>query len=303
MKSRKGTKCVLAVAVLAALGTAGAVTTTASANVIADGTYNMVINTTPTFAVGSTIYNNVGSAGAWNSSFTFGGNAPSGSSQAMTDNGTSVPSNGGNHGSGIAGDGWAGIIGIDVTGSTFTVNGASNVASMSGTINQTSGDMTFNPTGRLGTVSAYASLYDEAWNIDNCDASSSTGCTNNGNTAYQTFSTVSATALAGPGGASTTIHGTPFTAITDGYQGTLVSGGQVGSAFGGFFGNGYFEVWNVDLLPTATPHSGFNVDTVLNTAGGNFAQYVAPVPIPAAAWLFGSGLIGLVGVARRKKSS
>ena len=27
-----------------------------------------------------------------------------------------------------------------------------------------------------------------------------------------------------------------------------------------------------------------------------------PVPVPAAAWLFGSGLLGLVGMARRKKS-
>jgi hypothetical protein len=26
------------------------------------------------------------------------------------------------------------------------------------------------------------------------------------------------------------------------------------------------------------------------------------VPVPAAAWLFGSGLIGLVAVSRRKKS-
>jgi len=26
------------------------------------------------------------------------------------------------------------------------------------------------------------------------------------------------------------------------------------------------------------------------------------VPVPAAIWLFGSGLIGLVGIARRKKS-
>ncbi len=26
------------------------------------------------------------------------------------------------------------------------------------------------------------------------------------------------------------------------------------------------------------------------------------VPIPAAIWLFGSGLIGLIGIARRKKS-
>ena len=28
----------------------------------------------------------------------------------------------------------------------------------------------------------------------------------------------------------------------------------------------------------------------------------SPVPIPAAVWLFGSGLLGLIGVARRKKS-
>ena len=29
---------------------------------------------------------------------------------------------------------------------------------------------------------------------------------------------------------------------------------------------------------------------------------VAAVPVPAAAWLFGSGLLGLIGVARRKKA-
>ena len=28
---------------------------------------------------------------------------------------------------------------------------------------------------------------------------------------------------------------------------------------------------------------------------------ISPVPIPAAIWLFGSGLLGLIGVARRKK--
>ena len=30
---------------------------------------------------------------------------------------------------------------------------------------------------------------------------------------------------------------------------------------------------------------------------------IAAVPVPAAVWLFGSGLLGLVGVARRKKAA
>ena len=30
---------------------------------------------------------------------------------------------------------------------------------------------------------------------------------------------------------------------------------------------------------------------------------VAPIPVPAAVWLFGSGLLGLIGIARRKKAT
>ena len=38
-------------------------------------------------------------------------------------------------------------------------------------------------------------------------------------------------------------------------------------------------------------------------SGGGYAAMVSTVvPIPAATWLFGSGLIGLIGIARRKKS-
>lgn len=35
---------------------------------------------------------------------------------------------------------------------------------------------------------------------------------------------------------------------------------------------------------------------------GDIGVVVNPVPVPAAVWLFGSGLIGLIGVARRKKA-
>ena len=35
----------------------------------------------------------------------------------------------------------------------------------------------------------------------------------------------------------------------------------------------------------------------------NLNVTVAPVPVPAAVWLFGSGLMGLIGVARRKTTS
>ena len=46
-----------------------------------------------------------------------------------------------------------------------------------------------------------------------------------------------------------------------------------------------------------------NVHTT-NFAGGEIRGQVIvnPVPIPAAVWLFGSGLLGLIGIARRKKT-
>jgi hypothetical protein len=46
-----------------------------------------------------------------------------------------------------------------------------------------------------------------------------------------------------------------------------------------------------------------NVHT-LDFPGGEIRGQVIvnPVPIPAAAWLFGSGLIALFGIARRKQS-
>jgi hypothetical protein len=33
---------------------------------------------------------------------------------------------------------------------------------------------------------------------------------------------------------------------------------------------------------------------------GDCSHSVSPVPVPAAIWLFGSGLVGLIGISRRK---
>lgn len=57
-------------------------------------------------------------------------------------------------------------------------------------------------------------------------------------------------------------------------------------------------------LGNATPFPGFR--GYLDIGSGNsmhVVSVVTTVPIPAAVWLFGSGLLGLLGVARRRKAS
>ena len=101
------------------------------------------------------------------------------------------------------------------------------------------------------------------------------------------------------------------------YTNVIVGAGQVGGHILFNWGaNADIDVVNVwDVVG-----SSYTSTDVLEGAGGdgilglgmidgafvgssaNF-DFVAPVPVPAAVWLFGSGLLGLVGVARRKKSA
>ena len=53
----------------------------------------------------------------------------------------------------------------------------------------------------------------------------------------------------------------------------------------------------------SAPGSAFNVNGELINLEGAVIQNLSAVPIPAAVWLFGSGLLGLIGIARRKELS
>jgi hypothetical protein len=56
-------------------------------------------------------------------------------------------------------------------------------------------------------------------------------------------------------------------------------------------------------VPAGDPSSFGNVAYRVTMSGTITAPPVGEIPVPAAVWLFGSGLVGLVGVARRKKAA
>ncbi len=72
---------------------------------------------------------------------------------------------------------------------------------------------------------------------------------------------------------------------------------------------GAFSGLDYKILPYALEQADYAVFYIEDTdstgttyLATGYLTSVAVVPIPAAAWLFGFGLIGLIGVARRKKS-
>lgn len=268
----------VAVAIAAAIGiSTGSLPSPVSAATLADGFYDMVINNTP-FTI-DTGYD-IGSDGAWNSSLTFG-SMPGISSYNMYDDTVASPVNG--KYAGVPNDNVTGTIGIQVVGGVITGTGKfefdtilntgggnfaeyGSSSGFTGSIDA-AGNISLTPTGILGAFGTFPSLVDERWNVDNFNGVTGTTVNApNNNTAWVPFTT----------GSTTNATGTITGAAYDGTTAILVKGASFGSDWGGFFGAQYFEVWNVSFVPTT-------------------------VPVPAAVWLFGSGLLGLVGVARRKK--
>jgi hypothetical protein len=256
-------------AVVVTLGSVS-MATIASAAAISDGSYVMSIEVTPTIPGTSTA--NVGVDGAYNSSFTTGGvplMPSSGVSQGLTDNGETAFG----YGSGIAADGVAGKLGISVAGGNISFNSFSvdsYLFTCCGTWAQdvgASGSSLFS-----GTTNAADTTFDLTGREATISISSAFGIKK---WDYASFTTGTASSAAG------TVHGTAVTAVGDvngdgltDYTATFVSAGIIGPEWSSLSGVAYYEIWKVQINS---------------------------VPLPAGVWLLGSGLLGLLGAARRNR--
>jgi hypothetical protein len=225
--------------------------------------------------------------------FTFGDCAIGGLGN-VTDNAITVRG----AGTGIAGDGKVGSISFTVGGDgntliidsfqqdTYTGTAGGDfalnvgVANSSGFVSDT-GDLSLSME-RFGFPNFFAYLDNSIWNVDNSAGIAGQGDATTGALDAWTTGSDSNWTPGTPGTVSGSGSGTALTGGAGTWTGTVVNFGNVGAAWTAFDGTPYSEKFNVTL--------------------NGVAAVVPEVPVPAAVWLFGSGLIGLVGVARRKRS-
>ncbi len=91
--------------------------------------------------------------------------------------------------------------------------------------------------------------------------------------------------------------------VTNTSGGSITLSNDANFVLGMDWGLGYFGDTNAALVSAPDTYlivfdgaDGFERPI----SGNTLAVDLAPIPVPAAVWLFGSGLLGLVGVARRR---
>jgi hypothetical protein len=111
-------------------------------------------------------------------------------------------------------------------------------------------------------------------------------------------------------GAANSVFGAATEGLTENWLTGIPDGDPAHYENNFLFGNGYVQGFalgetaafysshsNVLGAPNNTQLLDWNL-----SADGSLTYGVSAVPVPAAVWLFGSGLLGLVGVARRRKA-
>lgn len=89
----------------------------------------------------------------------------------------------------------------------------------------------------------------------------------------------------------------------EGFQLDLTSLSIVGQSPAFLFLSGSGTLSGNGFDPTAATWSLSAQTNPADGAPTTYSMTIAAVPVPAAVWLFGSGLLGLVGVARRRNNS
>lgn len=206
------------------------------------------------------------------SCFTFD-NCVGNAASAFTDNNNDTQAS---NGSAIAGDGHAGVINITTAsdgngGVTFSVN-TFNMDTYLDTAMGSFGTWADSTVAMSGSVDANGNIsFDPAGRM----AAGQFTHAAIGGQLWNTGSTFTSgnqfNAVANLTGNALAIDGTAV----------IVSASTIGADWGGFEGTAYTEVFSLD----------FSNATIIPSA----------VPVPAAAWLFASGLIGLAGLVKRKK--